>query len=189
MIKTLEKENIADIVKKTNLQHIAIIMDGNRRWAKERNLPSAMGHKEGPEALKRAVKACHKFGIEYLTVYAFSTENWNRSKEEVDFLMQLFINTFKNEFDELNKNNVVLNFIGNLKRLNPKLQKVLQDAVEKTKNNTFERAAGTPCWAASAIEGFSELKVPNKVLLDPVLGLTRLLVLVIKLKEDIKTLL
>lgn len=136
MINILEKENIADIVKKTHLQHIAIIMDGNRRWAKERNLPSAMGHKKGVEALKAAVKSCYKFGIKYLTVYAFSTENWNRPKEEVDFLMELFVKTIKNELNELNENNVILSFIGDLTRLSTKLQKVLQDAVSETKNNT-----------------------------------------------------
>jgi len=139
LLKTLEKENTAEIVKKTNLQHIAIIMDGNRRWSKKRNLPSAMGHKKGVAALKDTIKACHKFGIKYLTVYAFSTENWNRPQDEVDFLMELFIKTLKNELKELNESNVVLNFIGNLEKLNSKLQKVLQNAVEKTKNNTGVR--------------------------------------------------
>lgn len=136
MTKTLEKENIAEIVKKTDLNHVAVIMDGNRRWAKSLNLPSAVGHKKGVEALKTVVKACHKFGIKYLTVYAFSTENWNRPKEEVDFLMELFVNTIKNEFNELHENNVVVNFIGDLTKLNKNLQKVLHNTVEKTKNNT-----------------------------------------------------
>lgn len=136
LTKLLEKENIADIVKGTNLQHIAIIMDGNRRWAKERNLPTAMGHKKGVDALKNAVKACHEFGIKYLTVYAFSTENWNRDKAEVDYLMELFALTIKNEFKELHESNVILNFIGDLSRLSPKLQKIFADSVEKTKNNT-----------------------------------------------------
>lgn len=132
---TLEKENIAEIVKKTNLQHIAIIMDGNRRWAKEHNLPSAMGHKKGVESLKTAVKSCHKFGIKYLTVYAFSTENWNRKPEEVNFLMDLLALTIKNELKELHENNVVINFIGDLSQLNSKLQKILNNAMETTKNN------------------------------------------------------
>lgn len=132
----LEKENIAEIVKKNKLQHIAIIMDGNRRWAKERNLPTAMGHKKGVESLKTAVKACHKFGVKYLTVYAFSTENWNRDKAEVDYLMELFALTIKNEFKELHENNVVLSFIGDLSRLSPKLQKIFADSVERSKGNT-----------------------------------------------------
>lgn len=133
---TLEKENIAEIVKKTKLQHIAIIMDGNRRWAKSNNLPTAVGHKKGVESLKTAVKTCHKFGVNYLTVYAFSTENWNRDKSEVDYLMELFALTIKNEFKELHENNVILNFIGDLSRLNSKLQKIFADAVERTKDNT-----------------------------------------------------
>lgn len=135
---TLE-EKISEITKTTNLQHIAIIMDGNRRWAKEKNLPSAFGHKKGVEALKNTLRACNDFGIKYLTVYAFSTENWNRKQEEVDFLMDLFAKTLKNELDEMHKENVVINFIGDLAKLNPKLQEILQNAVEVTKNNTGVR--------------------------------------------------
>lgn len=128
-------ENINEIVKETNLQHIAIIMDGNRRWAKEKNLPSAFGHKKGVESLKTTLKACHEFGIKYLTVYAFSTENWNRKPEEVSFLMNLLAETIKNEIDEMDRNDVVLTFIGDLKKLNDKLQGILHDAMEQTKNN------------------------------------------------------
>src|SRR5699024_2760562 len=127
---------IKDIVKETNLTHIAIIMDGNRRWAKEKGLPSAMGHKKGVESLKKVVKAADKFGIKYLTMYAFSTENWNRKKEEVDFLMNLLAITMKNETKELNENNVKISFIGNLSALNKNLQDVLLNAKEVTKNNT-----------------------------------------------------
>jgi undecaprenyl diphosphate synthase len=136
LIQTLEKQDITEIIKKNDLKHIAIIMDGNRRWAKERNLPSAMGHKKGVESLKTAVKSCHKFGIKYLTVYAFSTENWNRNPEEVNFLMELLAYTIKNELKELHENDVVINFIGDLSKLNKKLQKILSNAVETTKNNT-----------------------------------------------------
>jgi len=128
-------ENINEIVKTTNLRHIAIIMDGNRRWAKEKNLPSAFGHKKGVEALKTTLKACHEFGVKYLTVYAFSTENWNRKPEEVSFLMNLLAETIKNEIDEMDRNDVVLSFIGDLKKLNDKLQGILYDAMEQTKNN------------------------------------------------------
>lgn len=140
---TVEKENavetaeqIAEIASANKLQHIAIIMDGNRRWAKKHNFPSAMGHKRGVESLKNAVMSCQKFGIKYLTVYAFSTENWNRDKSEVDFLMDLFVKTIANELTDLCDNNVVLNFIGDLSKLSSKLQNVLQNSVEKTKNNT-----------------------------------------------------
>ena len=132
---TKDKE-ITDIVKAANLQHIAIIMDGNRRWAKEKNLPSAFGHKKGVDALKAAMRACDDFGVKYLTVYAFSTENWNRKKEEVDFLMNLLGETIKNELKEMHENGVVINFIGDLTKLSPKLQEILANAVEVTKNNT-----------------------------------------------------
>ncbi len=124
------------IVKITDLKHIAIIMDGNRRWAKEKNLPSAFGHKKGVDALKSTLRACDKYGVKYLTVYAFSTENWNRKQEEVDFLMELFAKTIENELDEMHKENVIINFIGDIKKLNPKLQKILYNAVEVTKNNS-----------------------------------------------------
>ena len=128
-----------EIVKETNLQHIAIIMDGNRRWAKLRNLPSAFGHKKGVDSLKATLRACKDFGIKYLTVYAFSTENWNRKQEEVDFLMDLLANTIKNELGEMHEHGVVINFIGDLTRLSPKLQEILANAVEVTKNNTGVR--------------------------------------------------
>ena len=131
---TKDKE-ITDIVKAANLQHIAIIMDGNRRWAKEKNLPSAFGHKKGVDALKAAMRACDDFGVKYLTVYAFSTENWNRKKEEVDFLMNLLGETIKNELKEMHENGVVINFIGDLTKLSSKLQEILAHAVEVTKNN------------------------------------------------------
>lgn len=129
-------EDIKKIVKDCDLKHIAIIMDGNRRWAKEHNFPSAVGHKKGVTALKNALKACHNFGVKYLTVYAFSTENWNRKPEEVSFLMNLLAETINNELDEMHKNNVVIKFIGDLTKLNDKLQSILNGAVEKTKNNT-----------------------------------------------------
>lgn len=127
---------IKDLVEKNNLKHVAIIMDGNRRWAKERNLPSAVGHKKGVDALKAAMRACDDFGIKYLTVYAFSTENWNRKPEEVNFLMDLLGQTLKNELKEMHENNVVISFIGNTKQLSPKLQDILANAVETTKDNT-----------------------------------------------------
>jgi len=127
---------VKKIVKETNLKHIAIIMDGNRRWAKDKNLPSAMGHKKGVEALKTTLRACKDFGVKYLTVYAFSTENWNRKQEEVDFLMDLVAVTLKNELAEMHKEGVQIHFIGDLTRLSDKLQKITANAVETTKDNT-----------------------------------------------------
>ena len=129
-------EDIKKLVKDCDLKHIAIIMDGNRRWAKERNLPSAVGHKKGVDALKATMRAFDDFGIKYLTVYAFSTENWNRKPEEVNFLMDLLGQTLKNELKEMHENNVVISFIGDTTRLSKGLQEILKNAVETTKNNT-----------------------------------------------------
>ena len=129
-------KTIKDLVKKNNLKHIAIIMDGNRRWAKEKGLPSAVGHKKGVDALKTTMRACDDFGIKYLTVYAFSTENWNRKPEEVNFLMDLLGQTLKNELHEMHENNVVISFIGDTTKLSNNLQEILANAVETTKNNT-----------------------------------------------------
>lgn len=116
-------------------KHIAIIMDGNGRWAKERNLPRALGHKAGVEAIRRIVKECNKLGVKYLTLYAFSTENWNRPLKEVDSLMKLLVEYLKNEFEELNANDVVINSIGNISKLPQVCRTELNYAYEKTKNN------------------------------------------------------
>lgn len=129
-------EKIKDLVIKNDLKHIAIIMDGNRRWAKEKGLPSAIGHKKGVDSLKATMRACDDFGIKYLTVYAFSTENWNRKPEEVNFLMDLLGETLKKELKEMHENNVVISFIGDTTKLSDKLQKILANAVDTTKNNT-----------------------------------------------------
>lgn len=129
-------EKINELVKENDLKHIAIIMDGNRRWAKKRNLPSAVGHKKGVDALKKTMRACDDFGIKYLTVYAFSTENWKRKPDEVNFLMDLLGETLKNELKEMHENNVVISFIGDTTQLSEKLQKILKNSVETTKNNT-----------------------------------------------------
>ena len=133
MLKTLtETEKIQEIVKNTKLRHIAIIMDGNRRWAKSKFLPSAAGHKKGVEALRATLKACAKFNIKYLTVYAFSTENWNRPKEEVDFLMSLLANTIKAEVPEFIENDIKLTFIGDRSSLNKDLIEILEYGENKT---------------------------------------------------------
>ena len=123
---------IVEIVKKTNLNHIAIIMDGNRRWAKKRLLPSAAGHKKGVEALRSTLKACAKFGVKYLTVYAFSTENWKRDKEEVEFLMSLLAKTIVNEVPEFIQNDIKLTFIGDRKSLSKEIIDVLEFGEKET---------------------------------------------------------
>ena len=117
-------------------KHIAIIMDGNRRWARQRNLPVKLGHKEGAETLKKAVRYANKRGIEYITVYAFSTENWKREKEEVDSLMSLleyYLDQFSKEADT---ENIVIRVIGRRKELSDNLLKKIDEVVEGTKNNT-----------------------------------------------------
>ena len=116
-------------------KHIAIIMDGNGRWARERNLPRTMGHRAGIETIREIVKECNKIGVKYLTLYAFSTENWNRSKDEVSALMKLLVEYLKNEFEELNRNGVVINSIGDISKLPKVCQNELNTAYEKTKNN------------------------------------------------------
>ncbi len=131
-----KESSIKEIVKTTNLQHIAIIMDGNRRWAKEKMLPSAVGHQKGVESLKKTMRLFDEFGIKYLTVYAFSTENWNRKKEEVEFLMTLLAKTLSNELDEMHKENVKIKFLGNINELNENLIKIVKNAEKKTENNT-----------------------------------------------------
>lgn len=127
---------IQEIIKKCELKHIAIIMDGNRRWAKKHKLPSSSGHTAGVKSLKNIVRACGELGIDYLTVYAFSTENWGRKKEEVDFLMFLMAETVKKELAELHKNNVKVTIIGDMDALNPDLQKILRHSMDVTAENT-----------------------------------------------------
>jgi undecaprenyl diphosphate synthase len=117
-------------------KHLAIIMDGNGRWAKNQGLLRAIGHENGTKSVKVTVEACAKLGIENLTLYAFSTENWNRPKLEVDLLMKLLINSLKKELATLVKNNIKLNSIGNLENLPKSVQKELIEVIEKTKNNT-----------------------------------------------------
>ena len=133
-MKNTQVENIeiVEIVRNTNFQHVAIIMDGNRRWAKKRMLPSAAGHKKGVEALRATLKACAKFGIKYLTVYAFSTENWKRDKEEVDFLMSLLAKTIVNEVPEFIENDIKLSFIGDRKSLSKEIVDVLEFGEKET---------------------------------------------------------
>lgn len=116
-------------------KHIAIIMDGNGRWAKERRLPRNLGHKAGVETIRDIVKECSKLKIKYLTLYAFSTENWKRPKEEVTALMRLLIEYLKNEINELHAQDVVIKYIGDIKRLPDACQEALVDSCNKTKNN------------------------------------------------------
>ncbi|MCL2434836.1 MAG: isoprenyl transferase [Lentimicrobiaceae bacterium] len=117
-------------------EHIAIIMDGNGRWAEEHGKERIYGHQNGVEAVRNAIEGAGEAGVKFLTLYAFSTENWNRPKEEIDALMQLLVKAIKNELEGLMQNNVRLQAIGNLKSLPLECQEELQDAIETTKNNT-----------------------------------------------------
>ncbi len=115
--------------------HVAIIMDGNGRWAKSRGLPRLAGHKAGTENLRRVIRSFVEFGIKYLTIYAFSTENWGRPADEVTGLMNIIKEVIEKELDELNKEGVQLRHIGHLDGLEPDLQEKVLNAVELTRNN------------------------------------------------------
>jgi undecaprenyl diphosphate synthase len=116
-------------------RHVAIIMDGNGRWAIQRRLPRLAGHKAGTENLRRVIRTTVEFGIKYLTIYAFSTENWGRPPEEVKGLMYILEDVIDRELNELNKEGVQLRHIGRLERLSPQLQEKVLDAIEATKDN------------------------------------------------------
>ncbi len=117
-------------------KHIAIIMDGNRRWAKRRNLPVKLGHKQGAETLKKLARYANKIGLEYLTVYAFSTENWKRTEDEVNSLMTLLQNYLDDFAKEADTENIVIRVLGNREPLSDRLNEKIDEAIERTKSNT-----------------------------------------------------
>lgn len=116
--------------------HIAIIMDGNGRWAEQKGQHRSFGHQQGVESVRRAIEASAEIGIKYLTLYAFSTENWNRPKEEVDMLMNLMVESIEKETDSLIKNNIQIKAIGDISRLHEKTYNKLLGIIEKSKYNT-----------------------------------------------------
>ncbi|PKO04880.1 MAG: isoprenyl transferase [Chloroflexi bacterium HGW-Chloroflexi-3] len=115
--------------------HVAIIMDGNGRWAQKRGLPRLAGHRAGTENLREIIKACVEFGVKYLTIYAFSTENWGRPAEEVDGLMHILEDVIDQELEELHQQGVQLVHIGQLERLDPSLRDKVKKSIELTKDN------------------------------------------------------
>ncbi len=124
-------------IDKTNMhRHVAVIMDGNGRWAKKRGLRRENGHREGRKSVRKIIECCVELGIKNLTLYAFSTENWNRPKLEVDFLMQLLFLSLKDELKTLNKNNIKFETIGNLSRLPKKIGDYLEKVKKETKENS-----------------------------------------------------
>ncbi|MBR8836268.1 MAG: di-trans,poly-cis-decaprenylcistransferase [Stigonema ocellatum SAG 48.90 = DSM 106950] len=116
-------------------RHVAVIMDGNGRWAKRQGLPRFMGHKRGVDALKDLLRCCKDWGIQALTAYAFSTENWGRPQEEVDFLMTLFQRVLRQELREMVQENVQIKFVGNLSALPQSLQEEISRSMERTSEN------------------------------------------------------
>lgn len=148
--------------------HLAIIMDGNGRWAKQKGLLRTLGHENGTKSVRKTVETCAKLGIKNLTLYAFSTENWNRPKLEVDLLMNLLIKSLKDELNTLQKNNIKLNSIGNLSLLPKSAQKELLEVINKTKENqhmtlTLALSYGAREELISAIKTISN-KVKNNII-------------------------
>ena len=163
MMSLLEKINKDNLPK-----HLAIIMDGNGRWAKQKGLLRAFGHENGTKSVRVTVESCAKLGIENLTLYAFSTENWNRPKLEVDTLMKLLINSLKNELKTLTENRIRLHAIGNLDLLPKSAQKELLEVIETTKNNsrmtlTLALSYGSREEIISAVKQISD-KVKNNII-------------------------
>lgn len=117
-------------------RHVAVIMDGNGRWAKKRFLPRVAGHVKGVELVREMVRACLERGVQYLTLFAFSSENWRRPQEEVSLLMELFVKALEQEVEKLDRNGVRLRVIGDLSRFEPRLQELIRQAEAKTAGNT-----------------------------------------------------
>ena len=124
----MEQENLP--------KHIAIIMDGNRRWAKSKGIPVGLGHKEGAKTLEKIVRYAKNIGIKYITVYAFSTENWKRSKEEVSTLMNLMMSYLESYSKRADSENIKVKILGNRQELSPKMNELIQKCMERTQDNT-----------------------------------------------------
>ena len=160
----MEKE-----IDKNNLpKHLAIIMDGNGRWAKNQGMLRMFGHEKGTKSVKQTVESCAKLGIDFLTLFAFSTENWNRPKIEVDTLMKLLVSALKKELKTLQSNNIRLNAIGNLDTLPKGVRKELAEVIEKTQTNsrmtlTLALSYGARDEIINAVKIISE-KVKNNII-------------------------
>ncbi len=125
-----------EFAKESMPRHIAIIMDGNRRWAKEKGMPVSYGHKEGAKTLEKIVRYCNKIGLEYITVYAFSTENWRRAEEEVSSLMKLLENYLEVYSKKADTENIRIKILGDISKLSEGMQKSINKCMERTKDNT-----------------------------------------------------
>lgn len=141
---SLSPELPTDLDKNRLPQHVAVIMDGNGRWAKNRGLPRIMGHQRGVDALKDLLRCCRDWGIPALTAYAFSTENWGRPLEEVEFLMTLFERVLRRELEEMMQENVKIRFIGNLSALPESLRReIVKSQAETSKNSGIQFTVAT----------------------------------------------
>jgi undecaprenyl diphosphate synthase len=153
--------------------HIAIIMDGNGRWAEMKGKPRVFEHKNGVTSVKEVIEGCRAIGINYLTLYAFSTENWNRPKLEVKTLMALLVSSLRKELNTLVKNNIKLNTIGNIENLPEKAQVELAEVVEKTKNNasltlTLALSYGSREEIVNVIRNISKKVVNNQIAIEEI---------------------
>lgn len=154
-------------------KHVAVIMDGNGRWAKGKGMNRIFGHRNALTAIRETVQAASEVGVKAITLYAFSTENWNRPKLEVDALMSLLINSLKKELPDFQKNNVKINAIGNLNSLPKKAQKVLNDVIDATKTNTkltltFALSYGAREEIVNTIKNISKKVVNNQLNIEEI---------------------
>ncbi|MEX1376362.1 MAG: isoprenyl transferase [Eubacteriales bacterium] len=154
-------------------EHVAIIMDGNGRWAKKRLLPRSAGHRAGVEALRNIIRMSSHIGIKYLTLYAFSTENWKRPKDEVNVLMKLLVEFLYNEIDELDAENVCITFMGDIEKFPKDPFKAIKYALERTKDNTGLTVCialnyGSRLEIRQAVKKIAELYKAGNILLDDI---------------------
>ena len=160
---------LKDEINTNNIpKHIAIIMDGNGRWAKQKGFLRALGHESGSKSVKKIIKECNTLGVEYLTLYAFSTENWNRPKLEVEALMKVLIKSLKKELKTMQEGSIKMNAIGNLEKLPKNAQNELFDVIEKTKENskmtlTLALSYGSREEIVSVVKKISD-KVKNNII-------------------------
>ncbi len=166
--------DLINTIKKNRLpKHIAIIMDGNGRWAKLKGKPRVFGHKNGVKSVRENIEGCAEIGIEFLTLYAFSTENWNRPKLEVKTLMALLVSSLKKELKNLQKNNIKLNTIGNLDLLPEKARNELFEVIKKTENNTgltltLALSYGSREEIVNALKNISDKVVNNNIKIEEI---------------------
>lgn len=165
-----QKENL---IREQLPTHLAIIMDGNGRWAKKKGFLRAFGHENGVKTVRSTVEECARLGVKYLTLYTFSTENWNRPKLEVDTLMRLLVKGLQKELKTLTNNNIRFNAVGNLSRLPTSVQNELTEVLEKTKENTgmtltLALSYGSREELISAVKQVSDKVKNNIILIDDI---------------------